>query len=660
MRPGLTVEQLWEWLIEGPVSDAVLAWAPDVAALTSVLLQRSQAFRFVVSPPQPGAWPPPGEQPFAERVQEAAAAWRRAMDAGTGQAPDAVHRSWGSLTEHLHTPVADVVEGRPWELCASALVLHAIADEASAGCAGGGLTTGHGLVFRARAREMLARTGSMARLPRDRVAQLPKSRTTSVGITHRSLSRYSCTTSDGIKVAWNRIPMRRHDRGSMTQHANVLLLPWPLRISERDFVPVAGSVRRPTREPFGFFHYEPSEPVDLELIDRLLDAALDEVDGVDVVVLPEGCLDEPGVEALEALLARRDVTMLVTGLRPRPSAPDRFPLNVLHTSVRLGDRWWRYRQNKHHRWFLDAGQIEAYNIAGSLHPKVRWWEAMEIPERCVHVLELGGGMTVAAVVCEDLARLDGVAELMRSVGPTLVVTLLLDGPQLASRWTARYAGVLADDPGSAVLTLTPLGMATRSRPGGMPPSRVIAMWKDPSRGLREIPIEVGAQGVLLKTVIDSSTRYAADGRQPVDDAIDFYLAGVHQLHAEPRTTGVAAGPVLGTATGVMGPTDLSVLSAWAQAVADAVSVGYEVEAVLAAARPDASWRAGAGLGRPTDRLAAALDALTGVIRSAMEETRTISVTAMKAALEPAPTGETDLESVARATLISALELTRDP
>jgi hypothetical protein len=657
MGRGLTVEQLWEWLLDGPVSDAVLDWAPDVAALTSVLLQRSQAFRFVVSPPRPGAWPPPGERAFADHVRDAAVAWRSAMDAGTGQAPEAVHRYWESLTEHLHTPVADVAEGRPWPLCEAALALHAIADEASAGCAGGRLTEGHGLGFRARAREMLARTGSMARLPRDRVAQLPKSRTTSVGITHRSLSRYGCTTTDGIKVVWDRIPMRRHDGGGMTRHANVLLLPWPLRISERDFVPVPGSVRRPGREPFGFFHYEPSEPVDLDLIDRLLDDALDEVDGVDVVVLPEGCLDEPGVEALESLLARRNVTMLVTGLRPQPSAPDRFPLNVLHTSVRLGGRWWHYRQNKHHRWFLDAGQIEAYNIAGSLHPKVRWWEAMEIPERCVHVVELGGGMTVAAVVCEDLARLDGVAELMRSVGPTLVVTLLLDGPQLASRWTARYAGVLADDPGSAVLTLTALGMAVRSQPAGMPPSRVIAMWKDPSRGLREIPLEVGAQGVLLKTVIDTSARYAADGRQPADDAIDFYLAGVHQLRAEPRATGTPPRPAL-EATGPIGPRDLSVLSAWAQAVADAVSAGLEVETVLAAAGPDASWRAGAGLDRPTDRLAAALDALTHVTRSAVGESRTISVPVMRSALEAAGTEESDLESVARVTLLAALELTR--
>ncbi len=579
------------------------------------------------------------------------------MDNGGGSVPDDVRRYWQSLTKLLDTPIADVAQGRPWQLCAAALALHAIADEASAGCAGG-WSPGPGFAFRARARELLARTGSMARLPADRVSQLPKSRTTSVGITHRSLSRYSCTTTDGIKVVWNRIPMRRRDSGPVPRHANVLLLPWPLRIREMDFVPVSGSVHRPEREPFGYFTYEPSEPLDLDLVDRLLDAALEEVDGVDVVVLPEGCLDEQDIEDLESLLARRKVTMLVSGVRPQPTAPDRFPGNAVHTGLFLGGRWWHYRQNKHHRWFLDAGQIEAYNIAGSLHPSVRWWEAMEIPERCVHFLELGGGITVAAVVCEDLARLDGVADLLRSVGPTLIVTLLLDGPQLASRWTARYAGVLADDPGSDVLTLTSLGMAIRSQPRGMPPSRVIAMWKDPVRGLREIPLEACAQGVLLKAVLGRTARHAADGRLPVDDATDFYVAGVHQLRAQSRAAGSTSCAPNGTGRAVLDPSDLSVLSAWTQAVADGVSEGAAaVDTALAAARPGATWRYDAGLMPPTGQLAATLDALVRITESALDGNDAISVPTVRAAIESTPPDEPDLDAVARVSLIAALEVT---
>jgi hypothetical protein len=652
MADGLSIAQLWDWLTAGQVSERALEWAPDVAALTSVLIERSHAFRFVVSPPPGAQWPPAGEEPWAQRVRSAAAQWRAAMDAGTGEAPEIVRRYWATVIEHLDTPLGDIGDGRPWEVCEATLALHAIADEASAGCAGGGSARGPGFTFRARARELLARTGSLARLPADRVAQLPKSRTTGVGITHRSLSRYTCTTTGGIPVVWDRVPMRRRDSGPVPRHANVLLLPWPLRIRESDFVPVPGSVQRPEREPFGFFTYEPSEALDLDLVDRLLDAALEEVDAVDVVVLPEGCLDEADVAAMESLLGRRGVTMLVTGFRPEPAAQDRFAMNAVHTGLFLGGRWWHYRQNKHHRWFLDAGQIEAYNIAGALHPSVRWWEAMEIPERSVHFLELGGGITVAAVVCEDLARLDGVAELLRSVGPTLVMTLLLDGPQLASRWTSRYAGVLADDPGSAVLTLTALGMATRSQPRGVPPSRVIAMWKDPVRGVREIPMEPGSQAVLLKAVIDRSTRHAADGRQPVDDVTDFYIAGVHQLTAADGPAGEPTAP-LGTAA--LTGQDLSVVSAWAQAIADAVSGGQEAVAeVLTAAAPDAGWRTGAGLSAPADDLAAAL---AGLVRLAADAGAT-SVAELRTALEASPADEPDPDAVARVCLVAALEATR--
>jgi hypothetical protein len=129
-----------------------------------------------------------------------------------------------------------------------------------------------------------------------------------------------------------------------------------------------------------------------------------------------------------------------------------------------GEEWFHIRQNKHHRWSLDEGQILQYHLAGALHPHIRWWEAMDVPRQSLGFLELGDDITLASLVCEDLAQIDEVAEIIRSVGPTVVFTPLLDGPQLNSRWAARYASVLADDPGSAVLTLTSFGMAQRCRP----------------------------------------------------------------------------------------------------------------------------------------------------------------------------------------------------
>ena len=89
----------------------------------------------------------------------------------------------------------------------------------------------------------------------------------------------------------------------------------------------------------------------------------------------------------------------------------------MHLGVHVGGCWAHYRQNKHHRWFLDESQINQYHLAGALHPSVRWWEAMEVPRRSLQFLELSEGLTLVAVVCEDLARLDEVAELLRDVGP---------------------------------------------------------------------------------------------------------------------------------------------------------------------------------------------------------------------------------------------------
>lgn len=657
IRGGLTVGALCEWLTNGSTDEGLLDWAPDVGALTGALLERSHAFRFVVSAPSGASWPPAGCEPFGDYTRRVAAEWRGLMDAAEGGAPDEVRRRWQVVNAHLDTSLDALAQGDPWELCEAVLLLHSIADEASAGrAAGAGLPPGASGLALARARELLVRTGSIARLPADRVTQLPKVRTSPVGITHRSLSRYSATATDGFPAVWHRAPLRRPGTEPTARTATIVLLPWPLRIPESDFVPVRGSVHRPEREPFGFFNYHPSEPLDLDLVQRLFDSAREEVRRVDAVVLPEGRLTEAEVDQMEAVLARNDVRLLVTGLRPEPEAPDRFPANSLHIGVRLMDQWWHYRQDKHHRWFLDASQVEAYNITGALHPSIKWWEAMEIPQRSVHFVELGGGITVAAVVCEDLARQDGVAQLLRAVGPTLVVTLLLDGPQLAARWTSRYAGVLADDPGSAVLTLTAFGMTSRSQPDGRPASPVIAMWKDPTRGMREIPLEAGAQGVLLKAVIDRSPRYSADGRPPADDATRLYVAGVHQLRAGSAGSGAGPGarggePEVPDAPRVdIDEAELSILSSWVEGMADCVHhqvqhappgaatelrhcLRERIEHVRREACAGAAWRDRMGLPEPSERLDDVLGVLGRIARDCLDAASEPSVAGMIAALD---------------------------
>lgn len=212
----------------------------------------------------------------------------------------------------------------------------------------------------------------------------------------------------------------------------MLLLPWPLRIRASDFRAVEGSVQRLERDPFGFFEFAPAERLDLDLVDRVLTAALEEVDDVDVVVLPEAAIDETEIEDLEAVLRRHGVTCLTAGIRQRSPGPCQLPRNGVHIGVdprlRKGAgppdgphrEWFHIRQNKHHRWSLDENQIYQYHLAGALHPQVQWLEAMDVPPRSLQFVSLGEEITIASLVCQDLAETDEIADVIRAVGPTVV------------------------------------------------------------------------------------------------------------------------------------------------------------------------------------------------------------------------------------------------
>lgn len=607
------VGSLWRAVSGNDLSDELLAWPPDMFAFTDVLLERSEAYRFAVSPPRGRRWPPSDANHWNAAIAAAARKWRECIGSDQTELPTLVSEEWSVVRHHAATHLDDLADGEPWRVCESLLTLHAVADEA---CAGTGVTVGQdsvGLRFRGRARERLAITGSLSRLSPRRLRVLPRVRNAPGGISSRSLSRYLCLRGPSVDAVWNRVPLRRPATDGSSPHANVVLLPWPLRVEETDFRPV-GSIQRAEQEPYGFFEFAPSETFDLDLADRALTTAQADAGPIDVVVLPESAVKPAELDNLEALLARHRVTLLVAGVREAPEPADEQSRNWLHLAVRFGGRWWHYRQNKHHRWFLDEGQIEQYHLAGALPPGVRWWEAMEVPRRAVQLLELGEGITLASVVCEDLARLDEVAELLRAIGPTLVVTILLDGPQLPSRWTARYAGVLADDPGSAVLTLSAFGFVQRSRPPGRPASSVVSFWKDPVRGFREIPLEPGAQGTLVQMTVVRTTRRSADGRFPIENAAELLVGDIHPIrtgeraydptHATAARLGHDSGP---TGSPPISTGELTILTSWAELMAEALSSAPDqIAAVLEDAHPGAAWRQRGGLKWPSSGLAAAL------------------------------------------------------
>jgi len=264
------------------------------------------------------------------------------------------------------------------------------------------------------------------------------------------------------------------------------------------------------------------------------------------------------------------------------------------------------------------------------------------------------GTTIVSLVCEDLAQIDDVAEMLRSVGPTIVVTPLLDGPQLSSRWAARYAGVLADDPGSAVLTLSSFGMVQRSRPSGRDPSPVIGLWKDSGRGMREIPLAPGAHGVLVSVSTDRAIRRTTDGRLPVENGNEIFDMSVYQVHAASTGSAPSTAPPPSPGEPALGVEELTILTSWAEAVAESLhSTAGEADAALADAAADAPWRAALGLPEPSDGLSRAIASLIRLVRTATADDRPAD--ALLLALRDREHDERGLDSLVLGVLRSALE-----
>ena len=659
-----TLASTWQAASSVAFTDEVLEWPPDVFALTNVILARSEAFRFALSPIE--EWPPEGYPDWGRMVEEGGQCWGAWVERREGPPPELVAQEWAAVRERAEMPLEHLAQGLDWRVCVALLTLHAMADEACAGL-GVALDTFDAVacVYRARGRELLVRTGSMSRVDPRLLRVLPKVRTPPTG--RPAFSRYACVQRPGIEARWHKMPARHRGTDLRSEYATLLLLPWPLEVKASDFRPVEGSVQRLSKDPFGFFEFAPEEGLDLDLLDRVLVAARQEAGSVDVVFLPESAVEEGEIGELEALLYEHGVVNLVAGVRQQSPQASRAPQNWLHMGFnpRLvkgaslptepSPPWFQIRQRKHHRWSLDEAQIYQYHLGGVLHPHVRWWESMEVPRRSVQFVEVAE-LTRVALVCEDLAQNDDVAELIRSVGPTIVLTALLDGPQLNSRWAARYASVLADDPGSAVMTLTSYGMVQRSRPRGLEASSLIALWKDPSSGVREIPLEAGAHGVLLTICMDRATRRSADGRIPVDNGTHSFDVAVRQVRASPTGSPSPPSAAHQAAPHVLEGEELTVLTSWAEAVGEAVSHAPERAAdVLAEGGSGAPWRAAMGLPEPSPRLGAAIESMQRAVDAADVAGGGPTSDALLAAAAQDPPDEDPLDGLARRVLLAMLE-----
>jgi hypothetical protein len=364
---------------------------------------------------------------------------------------------------------------------------------------------------------------------------LPKMHTPRTGLTLRSFSHHlAYCESDEVQPRWFMVPGARGDVAN-THHINLLVIPWPAKTvpSSINRSRANSGTLREGAPPGRYFTYQVDDTClsVADHVDALCQEAQRVLGSLDGVILPELALTMEDYKAVrDRVLARS--AMLLTGVGT--AATDDEPgQNQLCLDVPLSRHHAaHFVQQKQHRWCLDGQQIRAYGLGSRLSPLDSYWEDIEIGDRRLLFLVLRPWLVTSVLICEDLARHDPVAELLRGVGPHLVIALLMDGPQLLARWSNRYATALADDPGCSVVSVTSLGMAELSRVDAKtPPSRIVALWKDPKQGAAtEIAMPPGADAMALTISVETTTEVSADAREDGGVSAIPVLSGIHAIN----------------------------------------------------------------------------------------------------------------------------------
>ena len=163
--------------------------------------------------------------------------------------------------------------------------------------------------------------------------------------------------------------------------------------------------------------------------------------------------------------------------------------------------------------------------------------------------------------------------------------------------------------------------------------------------------------------MDRAGRRSADGRSPVSNGTQCFDAAVHQIRVP--SGGPAAQRSLATrsAAHLLDSEELTVLTAWAEAVSEAlVYAPGRAADVLAAARPDAPWRKELNLPSSSPRVGHAIDLLDQALQVATGQSGELGPDGLSAFSDPVFTGVDGLDGLVRWVLVSMIEarLTRQP
>jgi hypothetical protein len=498
-------------------------WPPDLFAVAATLVSLSGAYAHASVTGSTRA-SQTNSDAFPTRVEELGDAWRELDAARLPSVMSRIRELWEVVLAAGAVPVSEPPAPDTHAWCNAALELMAIADVASAGIGFEGSSS----PFFAQVTEQHLRrpgpgdapepprraTATVCKLvPPEECCVQPKSRTPQVGCTLRSLSHHLALLPPIGEVTTSYVVS---PKPLSMEALNLLLVPFPYSVRD-------DAIRRGSEHPdekWGRFAVDQRWVPDGDpessgeklaaFISDLVRVAQQHAP-VHGVVLPELALDRGRAEWVGTKLGKTGIGLFVTGFSS--PGPDGYPprnsvMCVLYDSKEVLTHW---EQSKHHRWRLEAGQIGSYGLP--LDPSMLWWEDIDVSQRHVRFCNFLDGATLAALVCEDLARIDPVQPVIRAVGPNLVIALLMDGPQHEHRWPGRYATVLAEDPGSSVLTLTSAGFVDRHRGHpDYPRVRAVGLWKDASRRAQQLVLPDDHHAVLLQLGIENLTERTMDRR----------------------------------------------------------------------------------------------------------------------------------------------------
>lgn len=480
-------------------------WPPDVFAIAATLVRHSECYALAAVRGGLGLGKDhPGE------MQEVGNLWARDLESPRLLAW--LRMEWEQLLAGWEKSAGDEVDadGEATAWAVAALRLMAAADEACAGVGFGGDT----LV--ARTAEVIAFENDGQSLcwlvdPSEACVQ-PKARTPPVGCTLRSLSLHLALLPSIDTVTTVHIDADPPTPGKNS--FGVLLVPFPYELADSDVAHREVKNQRWGNLSLGCGWTRAPRPKALALfVKELVTEARRKGRTTDIVVLPELAMSRGQFMAVWNSLRPAGVQLLVSGVHVRERGVDRnLVVGLLRGPKRGADIGWE--QSKHHRWRIEKLQIQNYGL--KLPADKSWWEDIDISERAVVTARFADGASVACLVCEDLARIEPVQPVLREMGPSLLIALLMDGPQLSNRWAARASGTFADDPGSSVLVLTSLALVRRNQvhrskhAGAASPP--IGVWQEPEESPIEIPIGPDAHAVHFTLNNQERREVTLDGR----------------------------------------------------------------------------------------------------------------------------------------------------